>query len=148
MKCFFSANWKEQSQYFPRGPRAQLQEVASSCYCKQLPRNACPCVCACMPICPHTRSKFCFYPSDRLDKQNEYLGNNSSILFENFSLDIQSNLQVKIPTCSHLFIILSVKGSLCQAVRSSTNNNLLPCGLSWVQTFVIFVRKCLEQLMI
>lgn len=99
------------------------------------------CVCACMPVCPHTRSKFCFYPSNMLDKQNEYLGNNSFILFENFSLAIQSNHEVKTPTCSRLFIILSVKGSLCQAVRSSTNNNLLLCGLSWAQAFVILVCK-------
>lgn len=68
--------------------------------------SLCVCMHACMPTCPRIQSKFCFYPSKTLDKQNKYLGNNSSILFENFSLDIQSNQQVKIPTGSHLFIIV------------------------------------------
>lgn len=42
------------------------------------------------------------------------------------SLDIQSNQQVKVPASSCLCIILSGKGSLWRAVRSNTNNNLLP----------------------
>lgn len=88
-------------------------------------------VCVCVPVCPHTQIRFCSYLSHTLAKQNEYLGNDSSTLFENFSIDIQRHDQVEIRTCCHFFITYSVKRSLCQAVRSSINNNLLPCGLSW-----------------
>lgn len=97
MKCFSSADWKEQSQYFPWG--SQESSAPGGCFIMvlQTDSKAHMSVCVCVPVCPHTRVRFCSYPSNTLAKQNEYLGNNSSTLFENFSVNIQRHSKLKNP---------------------------------------------------
>lgn len=54
MKCFFSADWKGQSQYFPWG--SQESSAPGGCFIMALQTDskACMSVCVCMPVCPHT----------------------------------------------------------------------------------------------
>lgn len=81
MKCFFSADWKGQSQYFPWG--CQESSAPGGCLIMVLQRDskACMSVCVCVPVCPHTRVRFCPDPPNTLAKQNECLGNDSSTVF-------------------------------------------------------------------
>lgn len=112
------------------------------------PRHACVCVRACKPACPRTGSKFCFYPSDTLwyTWKTKWVFRGQSFYFSLYIYIYichsgQRKHEVKIPTCSHLLIIGSVTSSPGQDIRSNTNNNLMPCGLSWAQPSAILVCK-------
>lgn len=95
MKCFFSADWKGQSPYFPWG--SQESSAPGGCFIMELHTDSkarCPCVSACL-YAPTHRSHFA--PVLPMSKQNECLGNDFSTLLENFSCRASWNTHLLSP---------------------------------------------------
>lgn len=95
MKCFFSADWKGQSPYFPWG--SQESSAPGGCFIMELHTDSkarCPCVSACLYAHTH-RSHFA--PILPMSKQNECLENDSSTLLENFSCRASWNTHLLSP---------------------------------------------------